>query len=254
MQITLGGLSFHSGDLPGSTGFTIARQDGWTGGAGSKRDQLAHVGGDGAFRTPSWRPDRMFTWSGLYHGSSLDEVQHVGDVLTGLEGLSLPVTVQWGETRWAQVEVDRVRFEPAGYKPQADYQVELWMPDPFKYGETREYVSTGSNVTIHNRGNAPVAPRFRVSAPWPGGYRIRGPLKADGVATSYAVVPAMTGSSVDLIDFAAGTITRNGNPLPRAVSSAERWTIPGGGSVAFRIEGIAGGTGAATAFVTDKYK
>lgn len=252
MQITLGGFTFHSDDYPGETGFTIWEQSGWTGGAGSKRQSAARDNAHGAFRVRSHRPDRMFTFAGRYHGSSLADVQHMNDALSGLEGLSLPVVVAWDETRWADVEVDRVRFDPAGYAARADYQVELWMPDPFKYGETRTTVSAGNSstygaiVAAHHRGNTSALPKFTVTATsnMTAGYQIKGKDR------TFEVPGPLNVGQVDKVDFSKGTVRRNGVLVAGVVPRT--FDVKGGESADWRLWPLSG-AGSATMHLTDTY-
>ena len=254
MQVTLGGLTFHSGVLPGSTGFTIAAQSGWTGGAGSKRDNAGREGAHGSFRTPSHRPDRIFTYRGIYKGSSLADVQAMGEVLSGLEGLSLPVTVAWEDTRWSTVEVNHVRFTPAGYKAEADYQVELWMPDPFKYGESRDMpASSGDSVTFGNivqlshRGNTAALPKFTVTATtsMASGYQLKGKSR------TFEVPGPLDVGSTDKVDYSTGTVRRDGVLVTGVVPRV--FEVNGGESVDFRLWPLSG-AGKAIPHVTDTYQ
>lgn len=247
MLIRLGDFTFHGGDLPGPTGFTVASVSGWTGGPGVKRDAQARQNAPGSFRAASFAADRIVSWSGAYHGSSLDDVQYKADALAGVEGRELRVAVAWPDFRWVDATVDRVRFAPEGALPRADYQVDLWLPDPFKYGESRSFVSSGADVQLWHRGNAASWPVVTVSGSFPSGYRIVHP------GGSFRVGSALSAGSTDVVDFRRGTVHRNGVLLSGVVLTADRRSVPGGVSVPMRVEAVSSGSGQASFAVVDTF-
>lgn len=246
MHIRLGDFTFHGGDLPSPTGFTVQSVSGWTGGPGVKRDNMARQGAPGSFNVKGYSADRVVTWRGRYWGSSPDEVQHKADELTGFESLEARVVVAWPEPRWVDAHVDRVRFEPSGYDRWADYQIELWVPDSYKYGETRQFAtSTDALVTAYHRGNAPSVPTFTVAGTFPNGYALHAAGKVVQIAGSASAIS-------DVVDFRTGMVTRGGVYLPALLQQGQFWDIPGGANLSWRLDRV-GGTGTATAHVTDTY-
>lgn len=247
MLVRLGSFTFHSDDYPGDTGFTISAWQGWTDGPGQRRDSAARVGGHGSHDAPSFSVDRSFTFRGRYNGSSVADVEQMGEALAGLEGHGLPVTVQRANVRWADARVDRVRFDEAGYAAWADYQVELWLPDPRKFGDLHTWtVANGGSSTMHHYGNAAAAPRFVVSGPHPSGYSIT----ATG-RPSFQVDAPLPSGSTDVVDFATGRVRRNGVALVGAVPFPRVWSVPGGGSQAWAFAGT--GAGGCVAELTDTF-
>lgn len=246
MHIRIADFVFHSGDLPSLSGFTVSSLTGWTGGPGVKRDSSPRQGAAGSHNVKGFSVDRVPVFRGLYHGSSLDDVQYMNDALTGLESLEQRVTVTWPDTKWVDAHVDRVRFEPAGYKAEAEYQIELWVPDSYKYGETRQFVtSTDATVTAYHRGNTASVPRFTVAGTFPSGYALHSQGRVVQVAGSASAIS-------DVVDFRTGMVTRGGAYLPALLQQGQFWGIPGGSNTSWRLDRV-GGTGTATAHVTDTY-
>lgn len=246
MHIRIADFVFHGGDLPSSPGFTVSSLTGWTGGPGVKRDNSPRQGAAGSHNVKGYSVDRVPVFRGLYHGASLDDVQYMSDALSGLESLEQRVTVAWPDTKWVDAHVDRVRFEPAGYKPEAEYQIELWVPDSYKYGETRQFPSsTDATVTAYHRGNAPAVPRFTVVGTFPNGYALHSQNRVVQVAGSASPIS-------DVVDFRSGMVTRDGVYLPALLQQAQFWDVPGGANLSWRFDRV-GGTGTATPYVTDTY-
>lgn len=244
MQIRLGEFVFYSDDYPGASGFTFAGWSGWTDGPGQRRDAAARPSGHGSFRARSFATDRVVSWQGRYTGTSVEDVAYKGQVLTGLEGLDVRVEVQREETLWADVTVDRVRFAESGYAAWADYQIELWMPDPFKYGGVHTSVSTGANVPTSHRGNTAAHPRFTVTGAMPAGYRIV------GKGRSFVVPGPLASGQTDVVDFRAASVRRDGvlvtGVTPRTFS------VAGGENVSWQLVPVSG-SGSAVMSLVDTF-
>lgn len=254
LHVRVGNVDFHGFT---THGFLLGGRrafEGWEGRPGMRSERAERPAGNGSFSVPAYLGSRLVTLRGTALANSEGELEQMEDVLTGLalSDTQMTVTSEKG-TRWAMCRAeDEVKWNRIGGALEAEFEVSFFLADPRKFGEVREFVSTGSNVTAYHRGNAPATPRFKVAASWPGGYRIRGPLR-NGTELSFSLPVAMTGSSVDLIDFNTGLVLRNGSPLPRAVLSPQMWTVPGGGTVQWRIEGISGGTGSAVMYLPDTF-
>lgn len=246
MHIRIADFVFHGGDLPSPAGFTVASIAGWTGGPGVKRDNVARRGAPGAFNIKGHSADRVVTFRGRYHGPSLDDVQYMNDAVSGLESLEQRVTVQWPETRWVDAHVDRVRFDPAGAFPWADYQIELWIPDSYKYGETRTSVNSGGSFTqSFHRGNAPAHPRFTVSGNMTSGYSLVG--KGGRV---FSVPQSLPAGQTATVDFRTGVVRHDGVRVASVTPSS--WTVNGGEQVGWQLVPVTG-SGTATCYLTDTF-
>jgi hypothetical protein len=249
VHVQLGSLTFHGGDLPGSTGFTVSSISGWASGPAVKRDHIARPLRPGSFRMPSQPADHSVIWRGRYYGSSLADVIEAGRDLSGLAGLgdAVRLTVDWEGVLWSDVHVDMVRYDPAGAFPWADYQVEAWLPDPAKYGEVRSWIVPANQVSsMHHDGNFSASPRFVVAGPQPAGYSITATSKP-----SFQVNTPLPSGSTDVVDFATGRVFRNGALLVGAVSFPRVWSVPPGVVQSWSFAGT--GSGTCTAELTDTF-
>lgn len=253
MHIQFGGFVFYGGEMPAPTGFTVSRFSGWTGGPGVKRETVDRQGAPGSFRAVSYATDRVVSWGGRYHGSSLDDVQAMSDALSGAESRELVVTVAWPESRWVNATVDRVRFEPEGALPYADYQVDLWLPDPRKFGVVRESVSSATSanadtaiVKAWHRGNFDATPRFTVTASssMSSGYQLK------GKGRTFEVPGPLSVGQTDKVDFRSGTVRRNGVLVTGVVPRT--FTVAGGEVADWRLWPLSG-AGSATMHLPDTF-
>lgn len=253
LQITIGKLKLCGGGY--RPGEPYSRYEikpgglrGWWGSAPISGSGTAREGADGEHDEDEFSGPRIITILGRVRAEERARAQMVSE-LAGLAGRKKIVVRDENGERWAWVRVRHVDIERLSSGHHPDFTIALKAPDPIKYGSAHTSRSTGSDVATVNDGNARAWPLFRVRGPFPGGYRLRGP---GGV--SYSVMRAMASADVDEIDFKSGLIKRNGVPLTRAVVSPERWSVPGGGRVLWRVEGISGGTGYADLFLDAAYR
>ena len=245
--LTVNGVRF---DSEAREGFTIPPDGlrGWTDPVASEVRDVSREGAPGSFALPTVLGSRLISVSGLCHASSPETLNEFGHRLAGLgaDGEPMRLVVKHaGQTHW----VDAYRgasheFNPYPALHRAQYAFDFWCPDPLKYGELREYVSTGSNVTAWHRGNFHAAPLFKITG-FVNGYRIVGP------GGTYTVEGPKASSTVDEIDFSTGMFTRGGVPSPRAVTQAHVWGVPPGTETTWRVEPLTSGTGQARMFLTD---
>lgn len=249
LHVRIGNVDFlgftASGFLIGPDGFK-----GWEGAPATRRAGIDRAGQHGAFSTPTFKAGRLVALSGHALANSEAELEHLGEVLSGVGQSEQTIAVQSAQGyRWGRGSVEgEVKFDRVGEATEATWSLSLFMPDPFKYGETRESGSSGANVSAFHRGNTAAVPRFKVAGLWSGGYRIRGPQ-----GQSFSVVGTLNSNVVDEVDFRTGMVRRNGVPLTRAVLSPEMWSVPGGAAVQWRVEGIDGGSGSAVMYLTDTF-
>lgn len=247
LLIRVGDIEFHGhtdrGFLIGPGGFR-----GWEGAPATRRESADRPGTHGQFRTRAFKGGRLVTLSGTALGSSEAEVAQMGDVLAGIGQDDVRVTVQTAlGTRWADGSVEgRIIFERVGGTSEADFEVSFLFPDPFKYGETHAFpTSTDALVTAYHRGNTASVPRFTVAGTFPSGYALHSQGRVVQVAGSASAVS-------DVVDFRTGMVTRGGSYLPALLQQGQFWDVPGGANLSWRLDRV-GGTGTATAHVTDTY-
>lgn len=247
--IKAGGLTF---DSEAETGFTIppAGFTGWVDPVSFRRDDKERNGRHGSFESPVYASGRLVTIAGTCFATSPEGLDRYGELLAGLGATGKPIRVTVHHARrtmWADAyRAAGAEFDPRPALGRARYALDLWFPNPRKFGELREYVSTGSSVQAFHYGNFDADPVFEVSG-FVNGYRITGP------SGSYTVPGPKAASTVDRIDFSTGSFVRNGVPVTRAPSAVRRWSVPAGERVSWRVQPIGSGTGSARMFLTDTW-
>lgn len=249
LHVRVGNVDFFGhtnlGFLIGPGGFR-----GWEGASATKRDAPERVGRHGAFDAPAYKSARLVTLSGSALARSEAELEQMEDVLSGVGQSKQRVVVTSAKgARWADGSVEgEITWDRVGGMLEADYKLSLLFADPFKYGETRTFVSTGSDVQVWHRGNTRAFGVLTVRGSDPLGYRVAHP------GGSYRVTAPLTSSQTDVIDFRRGSYTKNGTAMDTAMTDADRFTVPGGRSTPFRIEPITSGASlTATLALTDTF-
>lgn len=176
----VGNLSFEAG-LPydGWEGFLIEPQglQGWHG-IGVRRDTKERPGAHGSFSTAGMLTDRMVTLQGHVIAESWDKLAHLCQELTSLDvGAQHRLSVQEDiSTKWADAYVAGVTVQPFSGDGDfiAEFTLDLWCPEPFKYGAQHKFAGKiGTAFYVHNRGNAPAFPVLRVFGQVNNGWKIR---------------------------------------------------------------------------------
>lgn len=253
LHVRVGGVDFFghttSGFLIGPGGFR-----GWEGAAATKRNTVEREGRHGAFDVSAFKSARLLTLAGTALASSEDELEHLEDVLAGVGQSRQQITVTTGKgTRWAYGSVEGpVVWERIGGASEAEFEVSFLIPDPFKYGETRETVSAGDSTTFgaivqaHHRGNAAAIPKFTVTATssMTSGYQIKGKNR------TFDVPGPLNVGSTDKIDFRTGQVLRDGVAVSGVVP--QRFSVEGGEIADWRLWPLSG-AGTATMHLTDTY-
>lgn len=246
LLIRIGEVEFHGhtdrGFLIGPGGFK-----GWEGAPATRREAMDRPGAHGSFAGLPYKASRLVSLSGTALGSSEADVAYLGDVLSGVGGAPVMVTVATAVgTRWATGSVEgEIKFDRVGGASEAAFALSLWFPDPRKYGVVNETASSGATVSAHHRGNFPATPRFTVTGTFPNGYA----LHADGKVVQ---VGGSASAVTDSVDFRTGMVTRNGSLQPSLLQQGQFWSVPGGALMPWRLDPI-GSSGSATCFLTDTY-
>lgn len=246
-SVRVGPLEFHglttNGFLISPNGVT-----GWDSAPGSRRTDSPRAGGHGSFGSTPLLNGRLVTISGTVLADSDREMLAYLDMLASLPVREHRMTVQDPRgARWADVTVEgQPMTDYTGGDLEADFQISFFAANPRKFGEQRQFLSTGSSVAAFHYGNFDADPVFEVSG-FVNGYRVTGPSGA------YTVPGPKAASTVDRIDFSTGAFTRNGVPVTRAPSSVKRWSVPAGERVSWRVQPIGSGTGSARMLLTDTW-
>lgn len=220
MHITLDGVHFRGGLEKALFTVDHGSLKGWFEAPGVRRNDEPRPLADGSFTAPTFRSGRSVSWSGLILTKTPAEQHHAMEQLAGMcsgEGLSRLTVQHESHATWADVQVmqpPEVTVE--AYGRVARYDVELWAPDPRRYGELRSFPG-GANV--FHRGNAPAFPVVQLTSA--STYNIVSP------GGTFRVSGAEFGGT-HRVDMRTGRLTRNGTPVLGAVTRAETWAIPPG--------------------------
>ena len=134
MIATLGGLTF-AGDASDAT-YTLAKLDGWWGGADLRHDTTHRPNGHGDFDAPGYLTGRLITLSGLIRATDATAFEAAMAALEDLlaDGSKDEFAVEQASgTYTAQVRRQgEVDIDITVYGRSARYQLHLWAPDPTK--------------------------------------------------------------------------------------------------------------------------
>lgn len=211
--VTFGGLTF---DDNATSGFTLARLQGWYGGAPSRRTLRDRPQADGAFGSARYyRGARVVSVEGSYIGSSIADAYAARDTLAALQanGLSssFAVTDQLG-TRTATVELVSAPDPDDGlFSPFFTFAFDVVASDPRKYGAT-----LAPFTGLPTAGTGYVWP-----AVWPADWGSGGdPGRVSATNTGTAetspvleVIGGLTGG-VELVEVVTGSVLRLERDIP----------------------------------------
>lgn len=228
MHITLDGVHFRGGLEKALFTVDHGSLKGWFEAPGVRRNDEPRPLADGSFTAPTLRAGRSVSWSGLILTKTPAEQHRAMEQLAGVcsgRGLSRLTVQHMTDTTWTDVHLTQPpEVTIAAYGRVARYDVELFAPDPRRYGERRSF-SNGTNV--YHRGNAPAFPVVTI----PNG------------AASYTLTAAgqtfqvsgATAGGTHVIDLRTGRLTRNGVLVVGAVTRADPWTLPPGARQSFSL-------------------
>ena len=137
VEATIGGLTFVGGG--GAATYTIDRGEGlkgwFMGGVSMRREYVDRPTHDGQFATPGYLSGRIVTLAGKVLGNG-DEAAFQTAV-EALEALladggsdTLTVTTELGASTATVFRYGEPQFRPIVWGYSADYQIQLWAPDP----------------------------------------------------------------------------------------------------------------------------
>jgi hypothetical protein len=135
---TVGGLTFQAGGAAAT--YTIAENglEGWfVGGTSMRREYVDRPTHDGQFATPGYLSGRIVTLSGRVLGTGDEEAFE--DALDALDALledggsdTLTVTTPKGAKTATVFRYGEPQLRILVYGSTAEYQIQLWAPDPAK--------------------------------------------------------------------------------------------------------------------------
>lgn len=219
----LGGVRFESVPQDRNRAYVVTTWSGIDEGVQVRREQVARPGAHGAFSLPGHLDARVVTMAGHVLAPSPEMLLHMVRRLTGLladggtESLSVlgerEVHLKVGLAAQTAVTV-------RGNDPRvADFQLQLWAPDPRMYGEAHEFVS---GQTAYHRGNFPATPVIELAGA-ASGNTITGPA-----GKAFTITQSRAAGQTHRIDLATGRVYLNGVLQLGVVSRGDLWTVPPG--------------------------
>ena len=251
LRVTIAGLDFYG---QGSDGFIISPDgfSGWDDGVDMRLEKTARPYAHGSFNLPVFQDSRTVSVSGNVFADSSRELLHLGNRLTGLlagGGIGRVQVERFGDVQWADGRLAaKTMFTERGGQNSASFQIQLWCPDPRKFGNSADFVRTNGTVSVFHRGNYNALPTVVVRGSAANGYRLNGPG-----GLQYKVTRALVTGIPHRIEFTDGRLRVNGTVVATGADSADVWPVPPGQSVDFDINVLSGGTAEATITITDTY-
>ncbi len=230
------GLFVKAGGLKGFEGLPAGRRQ-------AIERPMAH----GEFDVPVFRGPRILTIEGVAVAQSGFDLAGLRALVTGCGAAGEQIKVSYelqGTSTYFTARVLETVFTDRGHHGRrliADFTINMVCADPRKYGAGERFA--GASVTVFQYGNFPATPVVEVAGPRSGPYTITGP---GGRAVT--VAQSLAAAQTHRIDFASGTVTRNGARQLGALTHFTPWTIPPGSQVPMSIS-----AGSMTVTVTDTY-
>lgn len=255
--VTVAGLSMYGRPGLGPLAIVEDGLEGWEDGVDPRGEATARPNANGSFVLPRTLDSRVVSIAGVILATSAAERGNLAARVKGLlntGGLGR-VTVQQPEgTQWADAMLGaKTKVVKRRGTYHADFQLQLWCPDPCKYGATASppvvATSTGGFVNLFHWGNTYSFPTVVVSGDAAGGYTLE---SAGG--TLYKVTRALVSGTPHTIDMRDGMLQVGGQYVAGGVSSADIFQIaPGGITATLRVRPISTGSPVATIYITDTF-
>lgn len=224
-----GGMVLHGQAKADTPGLYIAMGDfAWFDGVDMRRDTSELPQAHGSFDVPGFLGSRTVPVKGFCVAESEEELEHVGNRLTGMlaDGDSGTVQVKWNnETTWANVRLGaQTKFAPDRAALVGEFLLTFWAANPRKFGEAVVFPNEQYSLAqVHHRGNFPATPVLTISGSAPEGYTVWGPG-----GRRYVVTRALVAGAPHVVDMATGRLTIHGVRQARSTSLTQRWALPGG--------------------------
>lgn len=226
---------------------------GWDDGVDMRNNDVPRPQAHGSYDGPGYLSARVVSISGRAIADSNARLRWLRNKLTGLLAAGDTVRMQVdrdGEMTWAYCRLaSKTKFDELGGQNVADFQIQLWCPDPRKFGETRTYTATvGANANgVRHYGNFSATPMFTVAGSMPGGYV----LTIMGL-NFYVTWPLVSGQPHS-INYADGQLWVDGIQIHGGLGITNTPDVPSGYATALGIVPLTTGTATATLSLVDTF-
>lgn len=197
----------------------------WTGSGDVRRDDAPRPTAAGSFWAPGYLSAKVVPLSGTILASSEAELKvmrrRLEALLVGVESDRMTVDDGQGLVTWGTVGLAQQAavVEHGDGAFTADFAVQFWSHDPYRYGDLHTY-GPAASVTAFHRGTVPAIPVIEVT----------------GAGAAYSVtspggtyqVSGITAGGTHRIDMNTGWIYRNGVLVEGVAVRADVWAIPAG--------------------------
>lgn len=238
LKVTIAGQDFFGQDMHdfviGPGGF-----EGWDDGVDMRLEKTARPQAHGSFDLPGFQDARTVAISGTAFADSNRRLRWLRNRLTGLlaGGESRRIQVDRdGDVQWADCRLAaKTMFTEHGGSDVADFQIQLWCPDPRKFGELHAFdVAPGTAAQAFHRGNYDATPVVQVNGPLTGGFTITHP---NG---QYTALGDLGAGSWIRVDFNTGRLRLNGNDRSDLVTRADVCKVAPGSLTQFTLSNGSG--------------
>jgi len=250
LKVTIAGLDFWG---QGNHDFVISPDgfDGWDDGVDMRLENTARPYAHGSFNLPTFQDARTVSISGNVFADSPRELAQLRNRLTGLlagGGIGRVQVERDGDVQWADCRLaSKTMFTERGGQNAASFQIQLWCPDPRKFGNSRDFVgSAPADITLFHRGNYDARPSVVLRGSAPSGYDLWGP---DGAR--YTVTRPLVSGKPHRVEFDDGLLRVDGVVMSNAGQS-DVWAVPAGQASVFGVS-TASGSVEATITVIDTF-
>lgn len=187
MRVTFQGLEFRTDADPSNPAARLVigpgGWQGWDSLPTIRRENTPRSAGHGSHALPAYWGDRLVTVEGHAIADTPGDLAALGRKFNSvnLDYTRVEVFTDDHRVEWAFAGVQSATFIPnddLGFATEAEFQMQLWMPDPWKYSDARRVELTAANPSqlVVNRGTANAWPVLRFEGPVtaPFGFTIAG--------------------------------------------------------------------------------
>ena len=215
---------------------------GWDDGVYVRREEVSRPNGHGWFDAAGYLSGRVVELSGWMVADTPAGLRVLRDRVAaiGSFGAVHRLTVQTDQgTQWCDVRLaEQPQITVTPEDPRfADYQIQFWAADPFKFGDVRQFPGDGPLTQVHHRGNTHAYPVLEVTGASSG-------WTVTCAGRSVTVTQSLSAGQVHRYDTRTGRLYRNGvlqsgvasgNIVNHPAGVVRSYVLSGSGSLAVKL-------------------